>query len=109
LKGIYSLYCEAYWHAAEAVAKRRRDVMLREMQSTAWEALRGLWGAPDEKQDPADERANGIWQRYHEGKLDLAAAQRQILARGINLNRRAVGEVHHAACLCFFSFFTRCF
>lgn len=84
LKSIYALYSEAYQRAAQA-----RDIMPREMQSTTWEAVRGLFN-PEEKRDPKLEaNINDIWQQYRQGKIELGAAQKQILDRGIRPPRWA--------------------
>lgn len=86
LKGLYTLYHEAYRRAAED-----RGVLPREMQSAAWEAVRGLYPPEAKRSRQLEAQINGIWKQYHEGKLDLAAAQQQILARGIQPPRWAAG------------------
>ena len=59
------------------------------MQSTTWEALRGLF-SPEEKRDTKLEASvKGTWKQYKEGSIDLAAAQSAILARGIKPHRWA--------------------
>jgi len=84
LKALYALYSEAYRRAAGAAG-----ILPREMQSTTWEALRGLF-SPEEKRDAAIEKSvSDTWKRYKEGKIDLAEAQREILARGIRPPRWA--------------------
>ena len=84
LKSLYALYSEAYKRAANEAG-----VLPREMQSTTWEALRGLF-SPEEKRDAKLEASvKDTWLRYKEGKIDLDAAQREILARGIKPPRWA--------------------
>jgi hypothetical protein len=84
LKALYPLYTEAYKRAAD-----QAGVLPREMQSTTWEALRGLF-SPEEKRDAAIEKSvNDTWKSYAEGKTDLAHAQQAILARGIKPPRWA--------------------
>ena len=84
LKSIYALYSEAYRRAAD-----QAGVLPREMQSTTWEALRGLF-SPEEKRDAKLEASvKDTWQQYTKGKIDLAQAQRDILARGIKPPRWA--------------------
>ena len=84
LKSIYALYNEAYRRAAD-----ERGVLPREMQSTTWEALRGLF-SPEEKRDAKlDASVKSTWKQYKEGKIDLAAAQQAILSRGIKPPRWA--------------------
>lgn len=90
LKGIYALHYEAYRRAAADISKREgRTVLPREMQSTAWEALRGLY-SPTEKTDKSTRDENAaIWKRFSQGKISLDAAQKQILERGIKAPRWA--------------------
>jgi hypothetical protein len=84
LKSLYALYSEAYRRAAKTA-----DVLPREMQSTTWEALRGLF-SPEEKRDAVLEASvKDTWARYQKGTIDLAEAQREILARGIKPPRWA--------------------
>src|SRR4029077_10574645 len=84
LKSLYALYSEAYRRAAKTA-----DILPREMQSTTWEALRGLF-SPEEKRDAKLEASvKDTWARYHKGTIDLAEAQREILARGIKPPRWA--------------------
>jgi hypothetical protein len=84
LKSLYALYSEAY-----RIAAKDAGVLPREMQSTTWEALRGLF-SPEEKRDAALEASvKSTWARYREGKIDLDEAQREILARGIRPPRWA--------------------
>jgi hypothetical protein len=90
LKALYPLYSEAYRRAAETISEREnRDVMPREMQSMAWEAVRGVWD-PDEKANPAEkERVANIWKDYHDGKLSLEDAAKKVITRGIRPPRWA--------------------
>jgi hypothetical protein len=84
LKSLYALYSEAYRRAAKTA-----DILPREMQSTTWEALRGLF-SPEEKRDAKLEASvKDTWARYQKGTIDLAEAQREILARGIKPPRWA--------------------
>jgi hypothetical protein len=92
LKGMYALHYEAYTRAAAEISQLEgRQVLPREMQSSSWEALRGLYN-PEDKRNVDLERANrGIWKDYQSGKITLAAAQERILARGIRPPRWAKG------------------
>jgi hypothetical protein len=84
LKGIYALYTEAYRRAAEA-----RGILPREMQSTVWEALRGLFSPEEKRNVKLAASVASIWKRYKSGEIELADAQREIIARGIKPPRWA--------------------
>lgn len=73
LNGTYPIYWEAYRRAAE-----ERGLLPREMQSIAWEAVRGLFEAAQKKSLKAD--ANAIWERFRKGEITHRQAQKEILA-----------------------------
>ncbi len=78
LNGTYPLYAEAYRRAAEA-----RGLLPREMQSIAWEAVRGLFEST--KKSGMKPAAAAIWERYKAGEIEQEQAQQEIfeLAGGV--------------------------
>jgi len=80
-KGAYGIYHEAYRQAAE-----QRGLLPRQMQSIAWEAVRGLF-SPAQKRDASFYQENGdIWQAFRNGRMSADEARRAVLdhAGGIN-------------------------
>jgi hypothetical protein len=71
--GTYGLYADAYREAAAA-----RNLLPREMQSIAWEAVRGLF-TPEFKTAENKAAVDAIWKRYKNGSITLANARNQIL------------------------------
>jgi hypothetical protein len=48
ITGYYPQVAEAYRRAADFISKRDgMELLLRELQSIAWEAIRGVWSAKD--------------------------------------------------------------
>ena len=78
-RGGYGIYHEAYRRAAE-----RLGLLPRQMQSIAWEGVRGLF-SPEQKRNGSfvDQNAN-IWQGFRNGQYTADEARAQILnhARG---------------------------
>lgn len=80
-KGAYGIYHEAYQRAAD-----RLGLLPRQMQSIAWEAVRGLF-SPENKDNAAfRDRNYDIWQGFRNGAYDADTARRMVLdhAQGIN-------------------------
>ena len=82
-KGGYGIYHEAYRQAAERLSQRPgRPVMLpRQLQSIAWEAVRGLF-TPEQKRDKglvAD--VDGIWKQARDGQISADQARNMIRDR----------------------------
>ncbi len=78
LHGGYPLVYEAYRQAAQ-----QRGLLVREMQSITWEAVRGLFEAAMKK--TLAEPVAAIWQRYKDGEISIEEAREAIftLAGGI--------------------------
>jgi hypothetical protein len=78
-QGLYGLYADAYREAADQLG-----ILPRELQSIAWEAVKGLYNpgfkTPRNKQAVAD-----TWTRYNKGEIDLDTAHQELLgeANGI--------------------------
>jgi GNAT superfamily N-acetyltransferase len=73
-KGGYAIHHEAYRRAAEKLG-----LLPRQVQSIAWEAVRGLF-SPEQKRDEAFVARNAaIWQDFREGRITAQQARAQIL------------------------------
>ena len=80
-KGAYGIYHEAYRRAAE-----RLGILPRQMQSIAWEGIRGLF-SPENKRNPSFVGQNyDTWQGFRNGQYGADDARAMILnqANGIN-------------------------
>jgi hypothetical protein len=78
-KGMYGLYHEAYRRAAEILTARGTPLLPRQVQSIAWEAVRGLF-TDVQKRTPSFVAANdNIWQGFRDGKYDAATARQMVL------------------------------
>jgi hypothetical protein len=72
IQGTYPLYAEAYRRAAA-----ERGILPRQMQSIAWEAVRGLF--PDTSKSAANSaKFSGIWDKYRKGEINQQEARRQV-------------------------------
>ena len=49
------------------------------MQSIAWEALRGLWSPAEKANADINAGVRNVWNRFKNGELDQAEAQRLLL------------------------------
>jgi hypothetical protein len=78
LRGGYPIVFEAYRLAAQ-----ERGLLLREMQSITWEAVRGLFEAAMKKS--LDAPVSAIWARYKAKEITIEQAREEIftLAKGI--------------------------
>ena len=74
LSGTYALHYEAYRRAAEA-----RGVLPREMQSIAWEAVRGLFTEGFKGKKHNLTAVDVVWRQVDAGKLEAAKAREQIV------------------------------
>lgn len=70
--GLYPIHYEAYRRAAKEV-----DLLPREMQSIAWEGVRGLFERGQKQY--LKERAESIWMEYKRDRISQEEAQQQIL------------------------------
>lgn len=80
-RGMYGLYHEAYRQAAD-----RLGLLPRQMQSIAWEGVRGLF-SPEQKRDNGFYNQNyDIWQGFRNGQYSADEARNAVLdqAGGIN-------------------------
>jgi hypothetical protein len=79
LNGTYALYAEAYRRAAD-----QRNLLPREMQSIAWEAVRGLF-RPEQKNEKIKAESDRIWSGVAAGERDAKDARAEIekLVQGI--------------------------
>ena len=73
VQGLYPLYAEAYRHAA-----KMRNILPREMQSIAWEAVRGLFTDTFKSAKKNGEHIDNIWRAYRSGKYDQATARQHV-------------------------------
>lgn len=73
-KGTYGIYAEAYRRAAE-----QRGVLPREMQSIAWEAVRGLYTAGFKAQASNVAKIDAVWVQYKKRRISLDEARKQLL------------------------------
>lgn len=73
-KGTYGIYAEAYRRAAE-----QRGVLPREMQSIAWEAVRGLYTAGFKAQASNVAKIDAVWAQYKKRRISLDEARKQLL------------------------------
>jgi hypothetical protein len=86
ITGSYAIYAEAYRRAAV-----ERGLLAREMQSIAWEAVRGLFSESfkskytNKKSDTFKQSFDKIWKSYHAEQTDIDAARKQVveLAGGV--------------------------
>ena len=78
LRGGYPLVYEAYRQAAQ-----QRGLLVREMQSITWEAVRGLFEAAMKK--TLAKPVSDVWARHKAGKIDIEQSRNEIfaLANGI--------------------------
>jgi hypothetical protein len=74
LEGTYALYEEAYRRAAA-----ERGILPREMQSIAWEAVRGLFVPTFKAQRRNVEAVDGVWTQFQKGRLSYENARKQVL------------------------------
>ena len=73
--GSYPIYAEAYRRAAA-----QRGVLAREMQSIAWEAVRGLFSPSFKARYKADQATfDQIWEDYHAETIDLNEARKRVV------------------------------
>lgn len=73
-KGMYGIYHEAYRQAAEQL-----KLLPRQMQSIAWEAVRGLF-SPEQKRDNQFYNDNyDIWSGFRNGKYSADEARAMVL------------------------------
>lgn len=66
IKGLYSIYAEAYRRAAA-----ERNVLPREMQSITWEAVRGLFPSTFKQSPKKVEAIDSLWYKYRNNELTL--------------------------------------
>lgn len=66
IKGLYSIYAEAYRRAAA-----ERGVLPREMQSITWEAVRGLYPSTFKQSPKKVEAIDSLWYKYRNNELSL--------------------------------------
>lgn len=66
IKGLYSIYAEAYRRAAA-----ERGVLPREMQSITWEAVRGLFPSTFKQSPKKVEAIDSLWYKYRNNELSL--------------------------------------
>ena len=66
IKGLYSIYAEAYRRAAA-----ERNVLPREMQSITWEAVRGLFPSTFKQSPKSVEAIDSLWYKYRNEELSL--------------------------------------
>lgn len=66
IKGLYSIYAEAYRRAAA-----ERGVLPREMQSITWEAVRGLYPSTLKQSPKKVEAIDSLWYKYRNNELSL--------------------------------------
>jgi hypothetical protein len=98
-KGLYSLYYTAYQEAADEISKSasyegKAPLLPRQLQSIAWEALRGLYTGTQKRDENVQKHADDVWEQHAKGgenAITREQAQQQILARGIEDPRWAEG------------------
>jgi hypothetical protein len=73
-KGAYGIYHEAYRRAADELG-----IQPRQLQSIAWEAIRGVF-SPEAKRDASIVQQNAdIWKGFRDGKYSADEARRMVM------------------------------
>ncbi len=80
-KGMYGLHAEAYRRAAQ-----ERGILPREMQSSTWEAMRGLFTAEQKRNKVLKGDIDRIWQGYQNGAYELPEVLKRISAVSGGIN-----------------------
>ncbi len=76
LKGMYSVYEEAYTRAAKELG-----IAPRELQSVTWEAIRSLIEEQDKKSPEFRKDIDDIWKQVENKKIDRATGMKRVMER----------------------------
>lgn len=74
VQGLYAFYADVYREAA-----KRRGILPREMQSIAWEAVRGMYKPTFKAQAKNVDAIDAVWNNYKSGRITVDEARKQVL------------------------------